>query len=583
MPDFASSPVPAESAAEPAEAVSEASVSVEEALPAEEESFGDVLRQFEAEHREEESGAALHGKVISVTAEVVVLDIGRKSEGILARQTPGLPDDIAPGFSAIVNIIGRTEDGYYLLSVIKAERPVDFSGLQAAFDNKQIVAGRVLETVKGGLRVDVGVPAFLPASRSGVREVAELENLVGQEIQVRITKLDVSNPERPDVVVDRRIILEEEASRARAEIFSNLGEGQVVHGRVRSLTDFGAFVEIAPGVDGLLHVSDMSWQRVDKPAAVVQPGQELDVKILKISKENRKISLGLKQLEPDPWTAAVSRLQPGERVQGKVVRLADFGAFIELSPGVDGLIHLSEMSWTKRIHKPADVLQLGEMVEAVVLGVNTKEKRIALGLKQALGNPWDDIDQRYPVNSVVEGPVKSLAQFGAFVELAGGIDGMIHIGDLSRDKRVQHPKEVLTLGQVVKAQVLEVDKDKKRIRLGLKQLEPTSADVFIGEHQLGEEITGRVVDVRSHDARVELAEGVHAKCKLKEEAPAMAGAARPSGDVDDFAALLTQRWKMGVGGQTEAKKNQLRPGQIRRFRITALDAAGKRIDVELAD
>ena len=546
----------------------------------EEASFGEVLKQFESEQHRADADATLEGTVISVSDESVVLDIGRKIEGVLRREGAHLPADLKPGMTLSVSVVGRTDEGYYSLATMKVFRPVDLTGLKTALETKAIISGRVSEAVKGGLRVDIGVPAFMPASRSGVRAVADLEKLLGQDIQVRVTKIDDSNPERPDVVVDRRAVLEDEAARAKQESFGRLTEGMVIPVVVRSLTEFGAFCEIAPGVDGLLHVTDMSWQRVDKPDNVVQPGQALQVKVLKVNPATRKISLGLKQLEPDPWTAAAEQLKPGERIQGKVVRLADFGAFVEIAPGVDGLIHLSEMSWTKRIKHPADVLKTGDMVEAVVLEVKPADKRISLGLKQALGNPWDDIGTKFPVHSIVEGPVKSLAQFGAFVDLGEGIDGMIHIGDISREKRLNHPNEVLTVGQVVKAQVLEIDKSKKRIRLGMKQIEPTSADIFIGEHMVGEDVTGRVVEVRKDDAKVELAEGVHARCRFPKPASA-APETKVSGNVDDFAAVLTQKWKMG-GGPSESGA-PVKTGQIRKFRISAIEPGAKRIDVELID
>jgi small subunit ribosomal protein S1 len=549
-------------------------------------SFGDVLRQFEQEHQAAGGNAALSGTIVSVSDDTIVVDVGRKMEGIL-QPGPNIPADVKVGDLVLVNITGRTEDGsYYTLSTIRVERPRDFSALQAAFNEKKIIAGRVTEPVKGGLRVDIGVPAFLPASRSGVREVPELEKLVGEEIQVRITKLDLSNPERPDAVVDRRSVLEEETARTKQEAFAKLSEGMVVDATVRTLTDFGAFLEIMPGVDGLLHVTDMSWQRVDKPSSILVNGQKLQVKILKINADSRKISLGLKQLAPDPWAAAIENFKAGDRVRGKVVRLADFGAFIEIQPGVDGLIHLSEMSYTKRIRKPADMLTIGEEVEAVILGVQPAEKRISLGLKQALGNPWDDVEQKYPIGAVVEGPVTSLAQFGAFVTLGDGLDGMIHIADISRDKRLQHPKEELTLGQVVKAKVLEVDKAKRRIRLGMKQLQPTSADLFIQEHKPGDELTGRIVDVRALEAKVELGEGVNAHCRLAPPPEAPKPAAAPSGgSLEDWTAMLTQKWKSGgTAFSTEkTKEGGVRSGQIRKFRILTIDPEAKRIEVELAD
>lgn len=547
-------------------------------------SFGDVLAEFEAAQQHAEGDtAALEGTVLSVAPDAIIVDVGRKMEGLLRPDTPGLPDGLAPGDALMVNITGRTEDGYYLLSTIRVEQPRDFTGLESAFQGKHVILGMVTEQVKGGLRVQVadGVHAFLPASRSGVREVPELASLVGQQIECRISKLDLTNPERPDVVVDRRGVLEEQAAAAKLAAFERLQEGMVVPGRVRTLTDFGAFVEIAPGIDGLLHVTDMSWQRLDKPSSLLAPGQSIETKILKINRASRKISLGLKQLTPDPWTAAAATFKAGDRVKGKVVRLTDFGAFVELAPGVDGLIHLSEMSWTRRIHKPSDVLQTGDIVETVVLEIKPADRRIALGLKQALGNPWDTAATRFPPGSTVEGPVTSLAQFGAFVDLGDGIEGMIHVADITREKRIQHPKEVLAPGQAVKAQVLEVDAEKKRIRLSMKALEPTSADIFITEHQLGELITGRVVDIHAGHAKVEISEGVHARCRLKEEAAAGQKSPAAAADVDGLAALLAARWKGGAS--SGPGKDTLRTGQLRRFRITALEPAHRRIEVELAD
>lgn len=552
----------------------------------EETSFGDVLRQFEAEHHGAEGhDAAMEGTIVSVSEEAIVVNVGRKMEGILKPDTPGLPANLAPGDVLLVNISGRTDDGYYTLSTIRVEQPKDFTGLQAAFEAKDVIAGMVSELVKGGLRVQVadGVHAFLPASRSGIREMSDLARLVGQQIECRITKLDVTNPDRPDVVVDRRSVIEEQSAIAKQAALSGLKEGMVVQGRIRSLTDFGAFVEIAPGIDGLLHVTDMSWHRVEKPSSLFTPGQSIETKILKINREAKKISLGLKQLTPDPWSQTIATLKAGDRVKGKVVRLADFGAFIEIAPGVDGLIHLSEMSWTKRIRKPSDVLQIGEEVEAVVIEIKAADKRISLGLKQALGNPWDQVETKFPAGTVVEAAVTNLAQFGAFVDLGDGIEGMIHVGDITREKRIQHPKEMLNAGQTVKAVVLEVDKEKKRIRLGMKQLEPTSADTFIAEHQISELLTGRVVEVHSSHAKIELGEGVHARCKTREDAAAAQSAGPSAADVDDLAAMLASRWKGGASSSAASSKDTLRIGQIRRFRITAMEAAHRRIEVELAD
>ena len=559
-------------------------------VPAEDESsFASILSEFEQQHHSQGQGQTVQGTVVSVTPESVFVDIGRKMDGVIPAEQFRGPNgelQIKPGDLMLVSVTGRDEEGLYTLSTIKVERPRDWSAFEKAFADKLTIGGTVTEVVKGGLRVDVGIPAFLPASRSGVRDQADMEKLVGQQVEVKIIKLDIADE---DVVVDRRSILEERATAAKQEAFGHVQEGSVVRGVVRSLTDFGAFVEIAPGIDGLLHVADMSWVRVAKPSDVVAVGDAFEVQILKVNRESRRISLGLKQLIPDPWTLAGERFHIGDRVQGKVSRLADFGAFIELVPGVDGLIHVSEMSWSKKVRKPSDILKIGDMVETVVLGVNAGEHRISLGLKQTLGDPWEEALEKYPEGAIVEGAITSLQPFGAFVDLGNGIEGMIHIGDISREKRLDHPKDMLKTGQVVKAQVLERDKERRRIRLGLKQLEPTNVDHFIAEHQVGEVITGRIADVSGNRIKAELSEGVYAPCRIPgaEPAPKTERKAQAAGGVDlsSMTAMLKQRWKQG-GGQSEEDgkpaREQYRPGQIVSFRITAMDSAKKSIDVEFA-
>jgi len=532
-------------------------------------SFGEILSEFEQAHHTE--GQRVEGTVVSVTPELVFVDIGRKMDGVLPRDPA---QEWKTGAKLLVSIRGRDEQGNYLLSTVRVETPRDWSGLEAAYANKRTIAGTVLEVVKGGLRVDVGVRAFMPASRSGIRELAEMEKLVGQEIECRITKLDTATE---DVVVDRRVVLEERERAAREEAFARIEEGALVRGTVRSLTDFGAFVDLG-GVDGLLHVSDMSYSRALKPGDVVSVGESIEVKVLKINREARKIALGLKQLNPDPWTAAAEKYSQGARVKGKVARVADFGAFVELEPGVEGLIHVSEMSWSKKNVKPADILKTGEVVEVVVLGVNAADRRIALGLKQTLGDPWEDVLRKYPVGAVVEAPVTSLAKFGAFVDLGDGIEGMIHIGDISREKRLNHPNEALKVGEKVRAQVLEIDRERRRLRLGIKQLEPTSIDEYIGEHQTGEVVSGRLADVSAGRAKVELGEGVFAQCKLPE--PRQEDAASTSGtDLSTLTAMLQQKWKSGGGNV--AVSDSPRVGQIRSFRILSLDPGQKKIELEL--
>jgi small subunit ribosomal protein S1 len=548
-----------------------------------ENSFADILSEFEQQHHGPARGQALQGTVVSITSDSIFVDIGRKIDGVLPldhfRDAKGEPT-LRKGDKLLVSITGSDGEGSYTLSTIKVERPKDWSALERAFADQTPIGGVVTELVKGGMRVDVGSPAFLPASRSGTKDQAEMEKLVGQEIQCRIIKLDTANE---DIVVDRRVILESEEKAAREKRFSELTEGVVVRGTVRSLTDFGAFVDLG-GVDGLLHVTDMAWNRVAKPADVVSPGESVEVKILKVQPEGRRISLGMKQLLPDPWTQAAERFQVGERVQGKVSRLTDFGAFIELSPGVDGLIHVSEMSWSKKIKRPSDVLKPGEMVEAQILGINAADHRISLGLKQTLGDPWEEALKKYTPGTVVEGPVTSLTNFGCFVDLGDGVEGMIHISDITNEKRLNHPSEAVKAGQTVRAAVLELDRERRRIKLGMKQLQPTTVDEYIGEHQPGETVTGRIVDTSHGQAKVELGEGVFAHCRFPDDAgePATAPEQSPAADLSSLTAMLSAKWKQGGSSSKSSRPEAARAGQIRTFRIVKLDQANKKIEVELA-
>jgi small subunit ribosomal protein S1 len=436
-------------------------------------SFGDLLIEFEREHHAKVE-EAIQGTVVSITPEAVFVDIGRKMDGTIpvemVRPTQGEPL-VRVGDKITVTVTGRDEDGSYTLSTVKVERPKDWSALERAFTEHRAIGGTVTEVVKGGVLVDVGMKAFMPASRSSARDLAEMEKLVGQEIQCKIIKLDTASE---DVVVDRRVVLEEEAAAAKDKAYSDLREGMVVRGTVRSLTDFGAFVDMG-GIDGLLHVGDMAWYRVAKPSEVVSAGDSIEVKILKVNAQTRRISLGLKQLQPDPWTAAGERFHAGDRVPGKVTRVTDFGAFVELMPGVEGLIHVSELSWSKKIKRPSDVVKPGEMVEAAVLGINTAERRISLGLKQALGDPWEEAEKKYTPGTVVEAAIENLTNFGVFVKLKSGVEGLIHIADLSQEKLLNNPKETLTVGKTVRAVVLEVDRANRRIILGTKQLDALPA------------------------------------------------------------------------------------------------------------
>jgi small subunit ribosomal protein S1 len=542
------------------------------------ESFGEILSQFQKSHlRRAEGGKQLEGTVIAVTAEAVFFDIGYKSEGILPLSALQ-GETLKPGDKALVTVKGRDLDGYYELSRFKVERPMDWSALEKAFADKAAVLGTVTAVIKGGFSVDVGVRAFMPASRSGVREAAEMENLVGQEIRCRIIKLDVADE---DVVVDRRVVAEEEERTAREKICGQIKEGDTVTGMVRNLMEYGAFVNLG-GIDALLHVGEISWGRVNKPADVLSIGQQIEVKVLKLANEGdkRRISVSMRQLQPHPWDAGAQKYKLGDRVRGTVSKLMDFGAFVELEPGIEGLIHISEMSWSKgKVRKPGDVVKPGETVEAVILGINAGEHRISLGLKQALGDPWADVPQRFPLGSEAEGPVTSLTKFGAFVQLSEGVEGMIHVSEISAEKRIGMPAEVLRVGQVVKVLVIGVDPEKRQMKLSMKQLVPTGLDEYLVEHKEGDVVTGRLVD--QSGMRVELGEGIHAACKAGSAAPAKSDAAAPAtADLSSLSSMLQARWKTGAGAPIKAEP--VRAGQVRSFRIVKLDRATKKMEVELA-
>ncbi|HZE27118.1 MAG TPA: 30S ribosomal protein S1 [Terriglobales bacterium] len=563
--------------------------SVPESQPNDEsnESFKDLLSQFEKghSHKRPEGGGGRDGTVITVTADSVLLDIGFKTEGILPLTAfQGAGESVKPGDKVLVTVKGRDPEGYYELVRGKVERPTDWASLEKSFADKTTIMGTVTGVIKGGLSVDVGVRAFMPASRTGVREAAEMEKLVGQEIRCRITKLDATEE---DVVVDRRVIAEEEERAGKQRRYSEVKEGETVQGTVRSLTDYGAFVDIGE-VDGLLHVSDIAWSRVNKPSDVLSVGQEIEARVLKIDPDKRRISLGMKQLQPHPWDAVAGKYRPGERVRGSVTRLVEFGAFLELEPGIEGLIHISEMSWAKKVRKASDVVKPGETVEAVILGVNAEERRISLGLKQALGDPWREVERNLPLGAVVQGPIRSITKFGAFVEVAEGVEGMIHVSEISAEKRINHPQDVLRLGQVVKALVLAIDAEKRQLRLSMKQLVPSDLDEYLAEHKEGDVVTGRLMEVTGARARVELGEGIQASCNLSaakagssDDATAAAGSSSAKADLSSLGSMLQARWKSG-GAVDKAKPEGARAGEIRKFRITKLDAGAKKIELEFA-
>jgi small subunit ribosomal protein S1 len=582
-PEAAAEPIIAPPATEPmakpaAEEVAESPI--DEA----QESFADLLSEFERSHshKAEAGQRQLQGTVVSLSAEQVFLDIGYKTEGVLPRSAfENNAEGVKSGDSFPVSVTGRNEERYYELSRFKVAQPRDWSALEASYAEKLAIVGTVTEVRKGGVTVDIGVRAFMPASRSGTRDAVELEKLVGTEITCRITKLDVTEE---DVVVDRRVVLEEQARGVLEARREAMKEGDTVSGTVRSLMTYGAFIDLG-GIDGLLHISDIAYARVAKPEDVLAAGQEIQVRILKIDPETKKISLGLKQLQPEPWQTAPGRLAAGQRITGTVTRLADFGAFVEIEPGIEGLIHISEMSYGKKLRHPSEMLKQGDRVDAVILAIQPEEHRISLGLKQTLADPWTEVERNFPVGSAITGPVTKLMNFGAFVQLAEGIEGLVHISEITAERRLNHPSEVLRAGQVVQAQILAIDPEKRQIKLSMKQLIPTGIDEYIAEHKVGDTVSGRVVEASPVFVQVELGDGIRAICHVRSTAAAAGAPAPPQVaaklDLSSLSSQLKSRWK-GNTPAPQAKPEPLSEGQVRSFKITKLDAEAKKIEVELA-
>jgi small subunit ribosomal protein S1 len=547
------------------------------------ESFKDLLSQYEKSHarKKDDPRKQLEGTVISVSADTVYVDIGYKTEGILPlAMFEKTGETVKAGDKFPVSVKGRNPEGYYELSRTRVELPKDWSALERAFAEKTTIMGTVTGVIKGGLTVDVGVRAFMPGSRSGTRDAAEMEKMVGTEIAVRIIKLDVADE---DLVVDRRAVLEEEARATTQRRFDELKEGDSVTGTVRSLTDYGAFVDLG-GVDALLHVGDIGWSRVNKPGDVLEVGQQVEARVLKITTEGekRRISIGMKQTQAHPWEAGAGKYTPGARVRGTVTRIVDFGAFVELEPGIEGLIHISELSWNRKIKRVSEVVKQGDTVEAVILGVKADDRRISLGLKQALGDPWNEVTRRTSVGSVVEGPIVSLTNFGAFVQIAEGVEGMIHVSEISAEKRINHPQDVLKVGQRVQAQVLGVDPEKRNIKLSIKQLVPTSFDEYVEEHTVGDIVSGRLIDVAGLKARVELGHGIQADCQMKEQVQVKEETKQEAkADLSSLSSMLQSKWKGTLGGGA-SKPEPVQAGQIRSFKIAKLDKDAKKIELELA-
>ncbi|MGO9228970.1 MAG: 30S ribosomal protein S1 [Bryobacteraceae bacterium] len=458
----------------------------------------------------------LQGTVLSLTAKDAIIDFGYKSEGIVPiEQFQGPGGEIAVRPGDVVDVMidhGEQVEGYVLLSHSRAARLRIWDNLDKAYAEQLVISGRVLGRVKGGLEVDVGVKAFMPGSQADSRPLRNLDSLIGQDVPVKIVKL---NRRRGNVVVSRKLAVEEEIHERKSATLDHIQEGSVLTGVVKNLAEYGAFIDLG-GIDGLLHVTDISWGRIAHPSEVLHAGDEVTVKVLKFDRAKERVSLGMKQLEPDPWETVAERYPLNSRVLGRVVNVTDYGAFVEIEPGIEGLIHISEMTWSRRMKHPSKVVKPNDQVEAVVLEVHPKDRRISLGLKQLEPNPWTTIDTRYSVGSVVEGRVRNMTDFGAFIEIEEGIDGLVHVSDLSWTKRVKHPSEVLKKGQIIQAVILAIDSAAHRLSLGVKQLQPDAWESFFQTHQVGDTVHGKVCRLASFGAFVELAEGVEGLCHFSE-------------------------------------------------------------------
>jgi len=483
--------------------------------------FSAALAAFEREQAAEAAAVEAYGDkivsgtVIKATDKHLVVDVGLKSEGLVPLDQV-LDHTGAVKFNAgdvIEVVIEREEpEGGYLVSYEKAQRLRVWDVIEKAANDKTPVIGTVVSRVKGGLTVDIGLKAFLPGSQLEIRPVRNLDGYLGQQIEVRVIKL---NKKRGNVVVSRKEILEEEQNAKRSTTLEQLGEGAVLTGTVKNLTDYGAFVDLG-GIDGLLHITDMSWGRLTHPRDLVNVGDEIQVKVLKFDKDKQRVSLGFKQLTPDPWLDATERYPVGAHVHGRVLSVTDYGAFVELEQGIEGLVHLSEMTWSKRLKHPSKLVKPGDEVETVVLSVNPADRRISLGMKQLMDNPWENLTERYPAGTVVEGRVRNLTDFGAFIEIEDGIDGLVHVSNLSWTKRVKHPSEIVKKGEKVKAVVLGVEPQNRRLSLGIKQLQPDVWESFFATHRVGDVVHGKVLRTAQFGAFVEIAEGVEGLCHISE-------------------------------------------------------------------
>ena len=488
----------------------------EESSPETAESMTSVMDMYEESFKRFAEGEVVNGRIISIDKDHVLIDIGYKSEGqVRIEEFLDENGDLTAKIGDTIEVMVEwwdDEDERVLLSKDKAANIKVWEAIKKSYDEEGTVKGTISNRVKGGFSVDIGVPAFLPGSQADLRPIRNLDEMVGKEFDFKILKY---NRKRSNIVLSRRAILEKELEKKRSATLATIEEGKVVEGTVKNITEYGVFVDLG-GLDGLLHITDISWGRVKHPSELFSIGDPITVKILNLDLENERVSLGMKQLNEDPWTTAAEKYAVGSRVTGKVVSLTDYGSFVELEEGIEGLIHVSEMSWTRKIRHPSKVVSVGELVEAVVLDIKPDSRRISLGMKQVVPNPWDVISEKYPIGTTIEGKIKNITDFGLFIGIDEGIDGLVHISDISWTKRIKHPSELYQKGDVVQAIVLDIEKENERFSLGIKQLQDDPWATVAERYKVGKEITGTITNLTDFGIFVELEEGIEGLVHVSE-------------------------------------------------------------------
>jgi small subunit ribosomal protein S1 len=480
------------------------------------EEYQKLLEMYDDSMRNLTEGEIVPGRVIGITSNSVIIDVGYKSEGLVPiDEFLDREGNLTVGEGEEVDVLlEKTEDleGHILLSRTKAQRMRRWTEVERAYKESRIIKGRVTDRIKGGLTVDVGLRAFLPGSLVDIKPVKNLESLRGQELEFKVISLD---RRRNNIVLSRKAVLETELAKKKAETLTRLEEGARLKGVVKNITDYGVFIDLG-GIDGLLHITDISWGRVNHPSEHFSVGDEVEVAVLKFDPDTERVSLGYKQKSEDPWTLVDKKYPIGSRVRGKVVSLVDYGAFVEIEEGVEGLIHVSEMSWTKKVVNPAKILEVGHEVEAIVSELDMDQRRISLSLRQTERNPWEELKDTHPEGTVIEGKVRNLTEFGAFVEITEGIDGLIHVSDMSWTKRVKHPSEVLKKGDTVRARITNIDIENQRVSLSIKEFMPNEWDDFANGHRVGDTLEGRVVNVTDFGLFIDIYNGLEGLAHVSE-------------------------------------------------------------------